>query len=312
VSSVPIFVLDPISPRALARLAGQEVVDWRDAAVKDWPEAAEAVIVRTSPVGAADIGRARQLRVIGKHGVGVDNIALEAARARGIPVVNTPGANADAVAELALAMALAAARHLVAADRALRQVSLGQAPLPNGRELAGRRLGIAGFGQVGRRVADLFARALRMPVAAFDPNLTEAAIRAGGAAPAASLDELLTQSEVLSLHLPLTATTRHLIGARELALMPEGSILINTARGGIVDEAALAEALRRGKPAAAASDVFVTEPPPRDHPLLQLPNFIAAPHIGAATEEALDRVGLLVVEQVLEVLAGRPPRHPVG
>jgi D-3-phosphoglycerate dehydrogenase / 2-oxoglutarate reductase len=308
---VPVFVLDPISPRALARL-GKDVVDWRDPALATWPDQAEAIITRTSPVGAADIARARRLRVIGKHGVGVDNIALDAARARGIPVVNTPGANADGVAELVLGMALAAARHLVAADRALRAGTLAQAALPGGHELAGRRLGIAGFGQVGRRVADLFARALRSPVTAYDPALPAEAIRAAGAAPAASIAALVAESDVLSLHLPLTAGTRGLIGARELALMPEGSILINTARGGIVDEAALAAALRIGRPAAAASDVFVTEPPPPDHPLLRLPNFIATPHIGGATDEALDRVGLLVVEQVLEVLAGKPPRHPVG
>ena len=308
---MPVFVLDPISPRALARL-GRDVVDWRDPALAAWPDHAEAIITRTSPVAAADIARARRLKVIGKHGVGVDNIAMDAARARGIPVVNTPGANAEGVAELVLAMALAAARHLVAADRALRAGTLAQAGLPSGRELAGRRLGVAGFGEVGRRVADLFARALRSPVAAYDPALSAEAIRAAGATPAASVDALIAESDVLSLHLPLTARTRGLIGARELALMPEGSILINTARGGIVDEAALAAALERGRPSAAASDVFVTEPPPADHPLLRLPNFIATPHLGGATEEALDRVGLLVVEQVLEILAGKPPRHPVG
>ena len=163
---MPVFVLDPISPLALARL-GKDVVDWRDAAIKDWPQAADAIIVRTSPVAAADIARANRLKVIGKHGVGVDNIALDAARARGIVVVNTPGANADAVAELVLALALAAARHVVALDCALRQGSLVGSP-PTGRELAGCRLGIAGFGQVGRRVAALFARALAATLTAYD------------------------------------------------------------------------------------------------------------------------------------------------
>ncbi len=307
---MPVFVLDPISPRALARLGG-DVVDWRAAEIRDWPDAADAIITRTSPVAAADIARARRLKIIGKHGVGVDNIALEAARARGIPVVNTPGANAEAVAELVLALAVASARHIVACDAALRAGTLAATAIPGGHELAGRRLGVAGFGQVGRRVAELFARALRSPVVAYDPALSAAAIGAAGATPAATLEELLAQSEVLSLHLPLTPATRGLIGARELALMPEGGILVNTARGGIVDETALAAALARGRPAAAASDVFVQEPPPASHPLLRLPNFIATPHLGGATEEALDRVGLMVVDQVLEVLAGKPPRHPV-
>jgi D-3-phosphoglycerate dehydrogenase / 2-oxoglutarate reductase len=305
-----IFVLDPISSRALARL-GNAVVDWRDAGVAEWPEKADAIITRTSPVGAADIDRARHLKVIGKHGVGVDNIAVAAARARGIPVVNTPGANGDAVAELVLGLALAAARHVVDGDRLLRRGNVASASFPNGRELAGRRLGILGFGQVGRRVAALFARALRMPVAAYDPAVPAETIRAGGAAAAVSLAALLRESDVLSLHVPLTAATRGMIGAEELALVPEGSILVNAARGGVVDEVALAEALRRGRPAAAASDVFAIEPPPPDHPLLQLPNFIATPHLGAATEEALERVGFLVVDQVLEVPAGPPPRHPV-
>ena len=306
-----IFVLDPISPRALARL-GADVVDWRAAALRDWPDAADAIITRTSPVAAADIARARRLKVIGKHGVGVDNIALDAARERGIPVVNTPGANADAVAELVLGLALAAARGIVAGDAALRAGRQAAALGPGGHELAGKRLGIAGFGQVGRRVADLFARALRAPVIAYDPALAPAAIRQLGATPAPSLDALLAESDVLSLHLPLTPATRDLIGARELARLPEGAILINTARGGIVDEAALAEALARGRPAAAACDVFLQEPPPVDHPLLRLANFIATPHLGGATAEALDRVGLMVVEQVLEVLAGKPPRHRVA
>jgi D-3-phosphoglycerate dehydrogenase len=307
---LPIFVLEPISPRAMARLGG-DVVDWRDPAVADWPDRADAIIVRIGQVSAADVARAKRLKVIGKHGVGVDNIPLETARARGITVVSTPGANADAVAEFTLGLALAAARHIVAADHAMRRGEFAGA-VPTGRELSRRRLGVAGFGQVGRRVADLFARALRMSVAAYDPALPAEVIRASGAIPVASLRELLAESDVLSLHLPLNKDTRGIIGARELALMPEGSILVNTARGGIVDEHALAEALQRGRPAAAAGDVFSAEPPPKDHPLLSLSNFIATPHIGAATEEALDRVGLLVVEQVLEILAGKPPRHPVA
>ena len=237
---MPVFVLDPISPRALARL-GKDVVDWRDPALATWPDEAEAIITRTSPVVAADIARARRLRVIGKHGVGVDNIALDAARARGIPVVNTPGANAEGVAELVLALALAAARHLVAADRALRAGTLAQAGLPGGHELAGRRLGIAGFGQVGRRVADLFARALRSPVAAYDPALPAEAIRAAGAAPAASIAALVAESDVLSLHLPLSAGTRGLIGARELALIaPVGFAPIVFTPAGFVSDAGFA------------------------------------------------------------------------
>ncbi len=303
-----VHVLEPISAAALARLSeGAEVVDWRDPRVTRWPEEADGLIVRTQPVAEADVARARRLKVIGKHGVGTDNIPLAAARAKGIPVVNTPGANADGVAELVLTLALAAARHVVSLDRALRAGTLGA--IPSGRELMGCTLGVVGFGETGRRTADLFHRAFRSPVLIFKPGLTAAP---EGMEVMGSLGDLLPRVDILSLHLPLSAATRHLIGARELGLMRHGSILVNAARGGLVDEVALAEALDRGRPAAAAFDAFEVEPAPRDHPLLCQANFIATPHIGAATQEALDKVGLLVVDQVLEVLAGKPPRFPVG
>ncbi|HUN45194.1 MAG TPA: hydroxyacid dehydrogenase [Stellaceae bacterium] len=310
---MPVYVIEPISPRALARLKeAVEVVDWRDPGIGDWPDHAEGLVVRIRPIPAKDVARSKKLKVIGKHGVGFDNIPLDAARAKGITVVNTPGANADGVAELVLGLAIAAARHVVAGDRALRAGTLGKAPLPVGRELAGRPVGIAGFGAVGRKVARLFARAFDAPVSAYDPMLPPEAIRAGGAEPVASLEPLLEKSAVLSLNLPLTPQTRNLIGANALARMAPDSILVNTARGGIVDEMALAEALAKGRPGAAAGDVFAVEPPPPDHPLLRLSNFIATPHLGSATQESLDRVGLSVVEQMIDVLEGRRPPHVVG
>lgn len=310
---MPVYVIEPISPCSLARLKQSvDVVDWGDPGVADWPEHADGLVVRIRPVAAADVTRARRLKVIGKHGVGFDNIPLDAARAKGITVVNTPGANADGVAELVLGLALAAARHVVTGDRALRAGTLGAPPLPVGRELAGRSLGIVGFGAVGRQVAGLFARAFSAPVRVYDPVLAPDAIRAAGVEPIASLETLLETSAVVSLHLPLTPATRNLIDARALARMAPDSILVNTARGGIVDETALAQALARGRPGAAAGDVFAVEPPPPDHPLLKLANFIATPHLGSATQESLDRVGLSVVEQVIDVLEGRRPRHIVS
>jgi D-3-phosphoglycerate dehydrogenase / 2-oxoglutarate reductase len=308
---VKVFILEPISDKAVAYLCERcEVVDWRDpAAVRRWPEEADGLVVRIAPIAADDVRRAARLKAIGKHGVGIDNIPVAVVRERGIAVVNTPGANADAVAELALGLALVAARHVVAADRGLRAGRRGT--VPTGRELAGRTLGVVGFGQVGRRTAALFARALGTPVLAYDPGLPPAVMEAAGARACGTLDELLAGADIVSLHLPLTPASRHLIGRRELGLMRPAAILVNVARGGIVDEAALAEALASGRPAAAASDVFAEEPPPPDHPLLRLENFIATPHIGMATEEALDRVGLLVAEQVVEILAGKAPRHPV-
>jgi len=282
------------------------VVDWRDPRVGLWPEEADGLIVRTQPVAEGDVARAKRLKVIGKHGVGTDNIPLAAAKAKGIPVVNTPGANADGVAELVLTLALAAARHVVSLDRALRSGTLQV--IPSGRELAGATLGVVGFGKTGRRTADLFRRAFRSPVLILKPGMT---VAPEGMEMVPSLADLLPRVDILSLHLPLTPKTRHMIGAREFELMREGSILVNAARGGLVDEAALGPALDRGRPGAAAFDAFEVEPAPADHPLLQRPNFIATPHVGAATQEALDKVGLMVVDQVLAVLAGKPPEFRV-
>jgi D-3-phosphoglycerate dehydrogenase len=226
---VKVFVLEPISEKAVDHLRRHcDVVDWHDAAVGRWPEEADAVIVRIAPMAEGDVRRARRLKVIGKHGVGVDNIPMAATRERGITVVNTPGANADAVAELTLCFALVAARHVAAADSALRAGD--RTALPTGRELAGRPLGVVGFGQVGRRTAVLFQRAFGAPLLAFDPGLPASAIDHMGARPCDTLDELLAAADIVSLHLPLTAATRHLIGRRELGLMRPGSILVNVAR----------------------------------------------------------------------------------
>jgi D-3-phosphoglycerate dehydrogenase len=309
---VTVYVLDPISPRALAALeAGGPTVRWDDPAVGGWVEAADGLVTRTTGVPGDKIRAARRLKVIGKHGVGVDNVDLAAAREKGIRVTNTPGANADAVAELTLCLALACARHVGAADRALRAGKPASPALFNGRELAGRAVGVVGYGQVGRRVGALFHRALGSPIHAYDPGLSADAIRAAGAEPAVSLDALVAAVDVVTVHVPLTPQTRHAFDTRRLGLVRPGAILINAARGGVVDEAALAAALRSGPLAAAASDVFEVEPPPADHPLLALDNFIATPHIGAQSEEAMDRVGLMVAADVLAILEGRAPAHPV-
>jgi D-3-phosphoglycerate dehydrogenase len=311
-----VYVLDPISPKALAALEARcsRVVTWHDpAAVARWPEEADGVVVRTSPMPGDMIARAKRLRIIGKHGVGVDNIDLAAAKAAGIPVVNTPGANADAVAELVLALALACARHVGSFDRGLRAGALPK-PLPSGTEVAGKTIGVIGYGDVGRRVGALFARAFACPVLAYDPGLSAERIRELGAAPAATADDVIAGADIISLHVPLTSATRNLFDAERLARMRRGSILINTARGGVVDELALAEALGSGsgRPAAAGFDVFAKEPPRPDHPLLRLDNFIGLPHMGAATVEALDRVGLMVVNEVADVLSGAQPAHRVA
>jgi phosphoglycerate dehydrogenase-like enzyme len=251
----------------------------------------EGVIVGVESVSAAVLD-AGPIRVVVKYGSGLDNIDLEATSARGVTVVATAEANARSVAELTIALMLALARHVVAHDRLVRSGSWARRP---GIELEGRRLGLVGYGAIGRTVAEL-AEGLGLTVVAHDTALDEADVEL------VELDELLASSDVVSLHLPLDKRTRGLLGARELGLMRPGALLVNTARGGLVDEQALADALRSGTLAGAAFDVFVEEPLPADSPLLQLESFVASPHAGAATTEAARRASLLAVELLLEAL----------
>ena len=245
------------------------------------------LIVGVDPVTAA-VMDAGPLRAVVKYGSGLDNVDLEAARARGVHVTATPGANTRSVAELTIALLLAMARHLVAHDR---EVRAGGWSRRMGWELAGRRLGLVGFGAVGREVAGL-AAAMGMEVVAHDPYVADTPV------PLLSLDELLSTSDAVSIHVPLTDETAGMIGVRELGLMRRGAVLVNTSRGGIVDEGALAEALRSGRLAGAACDCFDREPP-EGSPLLEIDTFLASPHAGATTEEAARRTGMAAVEALL-------------
>ena len=249
------------------------------------------VIVGVEPVNAAILD-AGPLRVVVKYGSGLDNIDLESAAVRGVTVAATAGANARSVAELTLALVFALARHVVAHDRLVRSGSWARRP---GIELEGKRLGLVGYGAIGRTVARL-AAGLGLTTAAHDPAVPAADVEL------LELDELLRSSDIVSLHLPLDERTRGLLRARELALMRPGALLVNTARGGLVDEAALADALRTGRLGGAAFDVFLEEPLPLDSPLLELDSFIASPHAGAATAEAARRASLLAVDLLLEAL----------
>lgn len=302
-----VYVLDPIHERALKLLQEEfAVVSWWDLAVAAWHGRADGVIVRTHRITRADLTRARRLKVIGKHGVGTDNIDLEAAAERGVRVVNTPQANLEAVAELTLGLTLAVARKISLADRRLRENRLPSQSDLIGVELQGKALGLVGLGAIGRRVAALFHAAFAMEVLAHDPYLPEKEWAASGAKRIDRLQALLPLADVVSLHLPLTAETRGLIGARELKTMRPTAFLINTSRGGIVDEKALHAALEAGgPPAGAAADVFEVEPPPVNHPLLHSDRFVATPHLGAVTEESMLRMGYSVVEQVKAELVGR-------
>ncbi|WP_422096703.1 hydroxyacid dehydrogenase [Variovorax sp.] len=266
-------------------------------------EPVDAVVSRTVPLSARAIAACPTLKVVSKHGVGVSNIDVEAATARGIPVYVTPGANAPSVAEMTLGLMLAAARRIGWMDRELHAGRWSRAQ--DGVELQGRTLGLVGFGQVGQRVARV-GLALGMRVAAFDPAIGEGATPVAGVRMLPSVEALLPLSEVLSLHVPLNRHTHRMLGAAQLAALPRGAILVNTARGEVVDEAALVDALRSGHLHAAGLDTMADEPLPAHSPLAALPNVVLTPHVGGSTPAALAAMAEGAARNVLGWLQGRP------
>lgn len=258
-----------------------------------------ALIVRNrTQVRGSLLEHAPRLRVVGRLGVGLDNIDLPACKARGIDVIPALGANAQAVAEYVVGTAMLLLRGLRGSSD---EVAAGAWPRPrmsDGREVGGKTLGLLGFGDIGRRTARL-AQAVGMRVLAHDPMLDAASpLWAQADVGCRSLDDLLGESDVLSLHVPLTPATRGLLDAARLARMREGSVLINTARGGVVDETALARALRDGHLAGAALDVFEHEPLPAGSVLAGVPNLLLTPHIAGVTRESNVRVSSLIADKV--------------
>jgi D-3-phosphoglycerate dehydrogenase / 2-oxoglutarate reductase len=260
----------------------------------------EGLIVRSATkVTRAVLQAGARLEVIGRAGAGVDTIDVEAATERGVVVMNTPGGNTTAVTEHTMALLLALARHLPAADASLKAGRWDKSAL-QGVELFGKVFGLLGLGRIGGEVARR-ALGFRMQVIAYDPYLTrEVAERLG--VESVEMDELLARADFISIHTPLTGETRHLIGDAELARMKPGVRLINCARGGIIEEQALARAIEAGHVAGAALDVFEQEPPPKDHRLLRLSQVIVTPHLGAATDEAQTAVALAIADQVADAL----------
>ncbi len=267
-----------------------------------------ALLIRSSArVTRSVLERARRLRVIGRGGVGIENIDLAAARDRGITVVHTPAASTEAVADLTVGLMIALARRLVDGDTAIRRGDFGTARRRiTGPELHELTLGIVGLGRIGRAVAGRCRNGFGMRVLYND--IVEPG-HVDFAATSVSKERLFREADVVSLHVPLTPRTRGLIQEETLATFNPGAILINTSRGAVVDGAALARALESGSLLGAGLDVFDPEPPPPDHPLLTAPNTILTPHIGARTPASLQRMDA-VVEDVIRVLNGEPPRYP--
>lgn len=269
----------------------------------------DALVVRSATKVTASLLEAGcRLRVVGRAGTGVDNIDVAAATRRGIVVVNAPAGNSNAVAEHTIALMLALARRIYPAVASLKAGRWEKRAL-EGFEVKDKTLGLVGLGRIGMLVASK-ARGLEMRVIAYDPYVSADRVASAGI-DLASLEDVLRRADFISVHTPLSTETRGMIGARELAMLKPTAYLLNCARGGIVDEAALRQALERGQLAGAALDVFEEEPA-TDNPLVGFPSVIATPHLGASTAEAQEHVALDVARSVVDVLAGRIPEGPVN
>lgn len=265
---------------------------------------AEGIVSRMGRLDAAVMDAAPQLKVISKHGVGVDNIDIQAAAERGIPVLVATGANAVSVAEHAIALLLATVKRLLPLDAGLR-AGRWEKPGFSGHEIAGSTLGLMGMGAIAQATGRM-AKGLGLNLVGFDPYAPDSTFETLGVTRCATVEDMLAQSDIVSLHCPLTDQTRGLLNAKTIALMPEGAYVINTARGGLIDEQALVAAIRSGHLAGAGLDTFASEPPAADHPFFDVPEIVLTPHIGGVTREAGARVGVDAVRGIFQILDGQP------
>ena len=307
-----ILVTEKIGAEGLAALKEVAEVDVRlDLTPETLLEALpqyDALIVRSqTKVTAKVLAAGTKLRVVGRAGTGVDNIDLAAANQQGILVVNAPASNSIAVAELTIGLMIGLARNIPQAHTALQNGKWERSKY-GGWEVRGKTLGLVGFGRIASEVARR-ARALEMNIIAYDPIINAERAAQLGVTPV-TLDELTSRADVISLHIPLIDATRNLFDAQRLSQMKKGSYIINCARGGVIDEEALFEALESGHLGGAALDVFAKEPP--TGPIVTHPKAIVLPHLGASTEEAQALTAADVAEGIVDVLAGRSPRYAVN
>jgi D-3-phosphoglycerate dehydrogenase len=274
---------------------------------------ADAVIIRTGGViDAALLDKGKDLKVVGRHGVGYDQIDVDAATARGIQVVYTPGANTQSVAEHVFALLISLSRHFPRMTAELTAGNYHVRTSMTGREIAGKTLGIIGFGRIGRRVGEIAHHGFGMTVFYHDIVAAPEDVEQRAAARRVGLHEVLASSENVTLHVPLDASTRRMINAETLAMMPRGTLLINTCRGPVVDESAVAAALDSGRLWGYGADVYTVEPPPPGHPLIGRSDVLLTPHSAAQTVEALRNMATTIAQEVVGVLNGTPPTNPVN
>lgn len=310
------LIVQPIHPSGIAMLEAAGI-QTRKASSADMKVVAreiadcDAVITRNAGLDTAAIDAAVQLKVIANHGVGTNKIDVAHANDLAIPIVFTPTANARSVAEHAVMMMLAVGKRLLASDRAVRGDNWDYRYQPGLQELHGKTLGVVGFGTIGRLTAEIAAKGFGMKVVVHSPSADEQALAAYGASRCTSLEALLEQADVVSLHQPSRPDTRHMINAARLALMKPTAILVNTARADLIDTDALITALQSGRIAGAGLDVFDQEPVPNDAALLAMDNVVMTPHTAGSTDEALKATADQCAEQIIAVLAGQRPAHLV-
>ncbi|MDD3794403.1 MAG: hydroxyacid dehydrogenase [Lachnospiraceae bacterium] len=304
-----VYLSEYIYPEAVTRLRQRaEVVDNFQNI-----EELDAIILRTTQVTRDILARAKKLKVIGKHGVGCNTIDLEAAKEFGVTVINTPAANTNSVAELIVGLMINISRNISYCDSKTRKEGFSRIAPPevSGIELTGKTVGLVGMGNIARRTGEILKNGYSVKLAGYDPYCTREQSEKYGIEKFENLNDLLEISDIINISVPLTPSTKNLISKDNFSHFRKNAILINAARGGIVNEDDLYDALKNKVIRAAACDAFVNEPPNGENKLMSLDNFCGTPHIGADTEEALQRMGMEVVEEVLDILDGKEPRNRV-
>ncbi|MDQ3624558.1 MAG: phosphoglycerate dehydrogenase, partial [Verrucomicrobiota bacterium] len=316
-SNLKVLVADPISKRGVSELAsgGRLEVTVQTGLAEDQlieiiGEFSGLVVRSQTKVNARVLEAAKKLKVVGRAGVGVDNVDVDAATRRGIIVMNTPGGNTISTAEHAFSLMVSLARHIAQADASVKAGKWDRKSF-EGVELYNKTLAVLGMGRIGTEVARR-AMAFGMRVLAYDPYLSPSRARSLQVDVVDSLDDIVAQADFITLHMPLTDETKYMINAERLTRSKQGVRIINCARGGLVDEAALFHALESKQVAGAALDVYEEEPPPRDFPLKRLPNVILTPHLGASTAEAQESVGIEVAQQICAALLEGEIRNAVN
>ena len=312
-----VLVADSISPKGVELLesGGQLLVEVKTGLQEDGLLAIaaqySAIVVRSQTKITADvIDAAKQLKVVGRAGVGIDNVDVDAATSRGVIVMNTPGGNTISTAEHAFSLLVSIARNIPQADASVKAGKWDRKSF-EGVELHGKTIGIFGMGRIGTEIARRVIAFGMRPVA-YDPYLSSSRARSLQVELFDNLDEVLAQSDFVTMHMPLTSETRHLINADRISKMKRGARIVNCARGGLIDERALFDALQSGQIAAAALDVYEIEPPPAEFPLRTLPNVVFTPHLGASTAEAQESVGIEIAEAIRSLLLEGVIRNAVN